>query len=92
MKSFVEFMGAASPWIAMGLLLAVFFARSAGSRKDKDKREDYGTEGIALGMCLGTALATALCFNVGLGMMAGMLLGLAVGSAKEKENDDHTVR
>ena len=35
MKSFVEFKGAASPWIVMELP-AVFFARSAGSRKGKD--------------------------------------------------------
>ena len=37
MKSFAEFMGAASPWTAMGLLPAVFFARSAGGRKGKDQ-------------------------------------------------------
>jgi hypothetical protein len=38
MKSFVEFMGAASPRIAMGMLLAVCFARSVGSRKGKDQQ------------------------------------------------------
>ena len=37
MKRFAEFIGAASPWIAMELLLAVFFARSAGSRKGKNR-------------------------------------------------------
>ena len=84
MKNFMEFMDAALPWIAMGLLLAVFAARNAGRGDGKKKREDYGTEGMAAGMCLGAALAAALHFSVGLGMTAGILLGLAAGSAKEK--------
>ena len=37
-----EFIGAALPWIAMGLLLAVFFAR--GARRKKGKSEEYGSE------------------------------------------------
>ncbi len=88
MNGFSAFMGAASPWIAMGLLLAVFFARSAGRGKDGEKREDCVSGGMAIGMCLGVALSTALRVNVGLGMMAGMVLGLLAGSAKEKKHDD----
>ena len=84
MKGLMEFMDAALPWIALALLLAVFSVRSAGRRDGKEKREDYGSEGMALGMCLGAALALALHFSVGLGMMAGVLLGLAAGLAKEK--------
>ena len=84
MEGFIDFMDAALPWISLALLMAVFSVRSAGRRDGKEKREDCGTEGMALGMCLGAALALALHFSVGLGMMAGMLLGLAAGSAKEK--------
>ena len=78
-----EFIGAALPWIAMGLLLAVFFAR--GARRKKGKREEYGSEGMALGMCLGVALSTALHVNIGIGMIAGMALGLFIGSGTAKK-------
>ena len=81
MDKFYDFMSVALPWIAMGLLLAIFFARTANGTK---KEEDHGSEGMALGMCFGVALSTALHINVGLGMMAGMVLGLLVGSGIEK--------
>ena len=81
MNKFYDFMSAALPWIAMGLLLAIFFARTANGTK---KEEDHGSEGMALGMCFGVALSTSLHINVGLGMMAGMVLGLLVGSGIEK--------
>ena len=71
----------------MGLLLAVFFARGARRKKDKEKKEDYGSEGMALGMCFGVAIASALHIDVGLGLTVGMLLGLVVGSGMEKKND-----
>ncbi len=83
MKGASDFMGAALPWIAMGLLPAILFARSVGRKKDGEKRDEHGSEGMALGMCFGTALATALGINVGIGMMAGMVLGLLVGSSIE---------
>ena len=79
-----EFIGAALPWIAVGLLLAVFFAR--GARRKKGKREEYGSEGMALGMCFGVAVSTALHVDVGLGMIAGMILGLLIGSCIDKEH------
>ena len=81
MNKFYDFMSAALPWIALGLLLAIFFARTANGTK---KEEDHGSEGMALGMCFGVALSTVLRINVGLGMMAGMVLGLLVGSGIEK--------
>ena len=84
MDKFYDFMSAALPWIAMGLLLAIFFARTANGTK---KEEDHGSEGMALGMCFGVALSTALHINVGLGMMAGMVLGLLVGSGIESNQD-----
>ena len=84
MNKFYDFMSAALPWIAMGLLLAIFFARTANGTK---KEDDHGSEGMALGMCFGVALSTALHINVGLGMMAGMVLGLLVGSGIESNQD-----
>ena len=87
MDKFYDFMSAALPWIALGLLLALFFARTAHGKKKKTEKEDRGSEGMALGMCFGVALSTALHINVGLGMMAGMVLGLLVGSGIEKKND-----
>lgn len=87
MENTFTFMSAAWPWIAMGLLLAIFFARGVKAKKGKEKKEDYGSEGMALGMCFGVALGSALHINIGLAMMAGMVLGLLVGSSMEKEKD-----
>ena len=87
MDSFYEFMSATLPWIAMGLLLAVFFARGAVRKKEKEKKENYGSEGMALGMCFGVAMGTATHINTGLGLTAGMLLGLVIGSSIEKKSE-----
>ena len=80
-----NFLQAALPWIAIGLLLAVLFARSAGKKKKEEQSDDYGTEGMCLGMCLGTAIGTSLGNNTGIGISLGMLIGLAVGSCVKKE-------
>ena len=90
MESFFAFAKAALPWVAVGLLLAVFCARGAGKKKSgkEEKTENYGTEGMCLGMCFGTAIGTALGNNTGLGISLGMLIGLAVGSAIEKKAQD----
>ena len=92
MENIFDFIMAALPWIAMGLLLAIFCARSAsGKRKSDEKNENYGTEGMCLGMCLGTAIGTALD-NTGIGISLGMLIGLAIGTCMKKadceEGDD----
>ena len=56
MDSIWDFIRAASPWVAMGLLLAIFFVRSVVKKKKGKKQDgDYGTEGMCLGMCFGTA-------------------------------------
>ena len=78
------FLRAALPWVAIGLLLAVFAARSAGKKKEKQD-DNYGTEGMCLGMCFGTAIGTAIDNNTGIGITLGMLLGLAIGSCIKKE-------
>ena len=40
----------------MGLLLAVFAARSAGRKKKEKEIDNYGIEGMCLGMCFGMAV------------------------------------
>ena len=88
MEAIIDFIRAALPWVAMGLLLAVFAARSAGRKKKEKEIDNYGTEGMCLGMCFGTAIGTALGNNTGIGISLGMLLGLAVGSSIKKEGQD----
>lgn len=85
MKDVFDFLRAALPWIAMGLLLAVFCARSARKKKDEEPPDNYGTEGMCLGMCLGTAIGSSLGNNTGIGISLGMLIGLAIGTCIEKE-------
>ena len=89
MEAIIDFIRAALPWVAMGLLLAVFAARSAGRRKKEKEIDNYGTEGMCLGMCFGTAIGTALGNNTGIGISLGMLLGLAVGSSIKKEEQSN---
>ena len=89
MENILDFIRAALPWIAMGLLLAIFSVRSAAKkRENENKSNDYGTEGMCLGMCLGTAIGTSLGNNTGIGISLGMLIGLAIGSCFEKEEHD----
>ena len=85
MGGIFDFLRAALPWIAIGLLLAVFAARGSRKKKKKEQTGDYGTEGMCLGMCLGTAIGTSLGNNTGIGISLGMLIGLAVGSCVKKE-------
>lgn len=89
MKAVFDFIRAALPWVAMGLLLAVFAAKSAGRKKKEKESDNYGTEGICLGMCLGTAIGTAIENNTGIGITLGMLIGLAIGTCIKKEGQDN---
>ena len=88
MENLMDFLSAALPWISMGLLLAIFFAQSARKKKDTDKKENYGTEGIALGMCFGTAIGTSIGNNTGIGLTIGMLAGYAIGLSIEKKKNE----
>lgn len=88
MEAVFDFLRVALPWVAIGLFLAVFFARSAGKKKKEEQCDDYGTEGMCLGMCFGTAIGTALGNNTGIGISLGMLLGLAIGTGIKKEGRD----
>ena len=85
MEDVFDFLRAALPWVAMGLLLAVLFARSAGKEKKEETPDNYGTTGMCLGMCFGTAIGTALGNHTGLGISLGMLIGLAIGTCIKKE-------
>ena len=86
MESVFDFLRAALPLIAVGLALAVLFARSAGKEKKEEQTGDYSTEGMCLGMCLGTAIGTSLGNNTGIGISLGMLIGLAIGTCIKKES------
>ena len=56
-----DFILAALPWVAIGLCLAIFFARNKKNNKDVKKTvENYGTEGMSVGMCIGVALGHCL--------------------------------
>ena len=55
MEAVMDFLRAALPWSVVGLTLAVFFAKNAGKKKEKENTENYGAEGMSLGMCFGTA-------------------------------------
>ena len=88
MEAVFDFLRAALPWVAIGLLLAVFAARSARKKKEEQPQGDYGTEGMCLGMCFGTAIGTSLGNNTGIGITLGMLIGLAIGSCIKKEGQN----
>ena len=90
MENVLDFLRAAMPWVAMGLLLAGFAARSAKKKTDEDQTDNYGTEGMCLGMCFGTAIGTSLGNHTGIGICLGMLLGLAIGSGIKKEDSEGT--
>lgn len=84
MNAVFDFLRAALPWIAVGLLLAMLFARGAKKKMKESKAGDYGTEGMCLGMCLGTTIGASLGNNTGIGISLGMLIGLAIGTCIKK--------
>lgn len=89
MKNILNFIRAAAPWVAMGMLLAIFAVRSAaGKKKEKKSEGDYGTEGMCLGMCFGAALGASFGNNTGIGISLGMLVGLAIGMCIPKKKED----
>lgn len=92
MDDVLDFIRAAAPWVAMGLLIAIMAVRGVSKNcKGKQADDNYGTEGMCLGMCFGTALGTSLGNNTGLGISLGMLIGLAIGTSirkKPEANDE----
>ena len=84
----LDFIRAATPWVLIGLSLALFFAGSANRKPDEKPRGNFGSVGMCIGMCIGTALGSALWNNTGLGISMGMLVGRVIGSCIKKETDD----
>lgn len=86
MNAILDFIRAAAPWVAMGLLLIILFARNEAKKKNEEAQaSNYGMEG----MCLGTAIGTALGNDAGIGISMGMLLGLAFGTGIPRKSNKH---
>ena len=90
MSEFKEFIRAASPWVAMGLLVAILVIRGAASTKNaKDgTAESYGMDGMdgmSLGMCFGLLISVMFGDYTCVGLSIGMLVGMAVGLSVHKE-------
>ena len=60
METVLDFIMAALPWLAMGLMLAIFAVRENSRKNNPEKEDNYGSEGMTLGMCFGTAIASAM--------------------------------
>ena len=87
MNDVKEFIRAASPWVAMGLLVAILVIRGAASTKNaKDGTvENYGMDGMSLGMCFGLLISVMFGDYTCVGLSIGMLVGMAVGLSVHKE-------
>ena len=91
MEAVLDFLLAALPWLTIGLVLAVFFARNARNGKketDEKPKDDYGILGMCLGMSIGSALGISMGHHTGIGISLGMLIGLVIGSSIKKEEPD----
>ena len=93
MNTILDFIRAAGPCVAIGLLPAILVVRSVTKKKKGEKQDsNYGMEGMCLGMCFGTAIGTALGNNTGIGLSLGMLVGLAIGMCihrKQEKAENH---
>lgn len=77
MENIMDFIRAASPWVAMGIMVIFLAVRGAAKkRKGKKQDENYGLEGMCIRMGLGTAIGASIGNNAGLGISLGMLIGL----------------
>lgn len=85
METVLDFIMAALPWLAIGLMLAIFAVRKNSRKNNPEKEDNYGSEGMALGMCFGTAIASATKQDIGHGISIGMLMGLAAGTSRKKK-------
>lgn len=90
MDAVFDFIHAVLPWMATGLLLAVFFAGSTYRKKEKCEYDDCGIQGMCLGMCVGSAVGASGAVSIGTGLPFGMLIGLAVGTCIKKRERDTT--
>ena len=79
-----DFIRAASPWVAMGLLVVIRGAASTKNAKD-GTAENYGMDGMSLGMCFGLLISVMFGDYTCIGLSIGMLVGMAVGLSVHKE-------
>ena len=79
-----DFIRAASPWVAMGLLVTILVIRGAASTKNAKNgtAENYG---MSLGMCFGLLISVMFGDYTCVGLSIGMLVGMAVGLSVHKE-------
>ena len=79
-----EFIRATSPWVAMGLLVAIQVIRGAASTKNakNETAENYGMDGMSLGMRFGllgsVMFGDYTCVELSIGMLVEMAVGLSV--------------
>ncbi len=72
----IEFVKSAAPWICIGVVIALLASsRRSGEQDDGNKRDNYMSEGMAIGLCFGAALGSE---NLIYGLMAGMAIGLCI--------------
>lgn len=91
MNTILNFVRAVAPYIAIVVILALFWAcSSAKKKKDKRQESNYGTEGLSLGMCFGLLIGTMLENSTGIGISLGMFAGLVIGILipKHSTNED----
>ena len=89
MENVFDFLRAAMPWIVIGLLLAVFFARKGKKKGGTTQEADYGLLGMCLGMSFGSAIGISLGNHSGIGISLGMLTGLVIGSCIKKKEPNN---
>lgn len=90
MKTFLDFIFAALPFVAVGIFVALLAVRHAvkKNKKRKEQPEDYGIEGMCIGMSFGSLIG-AMCENhIGICMMLGMILGLVIGTCIPKKKGE----
>ena len=82
-----EFIRATSPWVAMGLLVAILMIRGTASTKNakNETAENYGMDGMSLGMCFGLLSSVMFGDYTCVGLSIGMLMEMAVGLSVHKE-------
>lgn len=76
-----EFILAASPFVVIGLCIAVIVKNFNTKKEGKT----YITEGMCLGMCFGSLIGTFFIEHIGIFLSLGMLIGETIGCSINKE-------
>lgn len=78
MENIKDFISAALPFVAMGVMIAVYAANRERLRNDKAVGRRMAG-GMCIGVFLGLVLAAVLQFEAGLGASVGMMTGATIG-------------